>query len=47
MNADANYPMLDRQAGVALDHAVLHLDRAAHRVDDAAELDEIAVAGAS
>ena len=39
-------PSLGRQAGVALDHAVLHLDRAAHRVDDAAKLDENAVAGA-
>ena len=27
-------------AGVALDHGVLHLDGAAHGVDDAAELDE-------
>ena len=35
-----------RHAGVALDHAVLHLDRAAHGVDDAAKLDEAAVAGA-
>ena len=34
-----------RQAGVALDHALLHLDRAAHGVDHAAELDEAAVAG--
>ena len=34
------------EAGVALDHAVLHLDRAAHGVDHAAELDEAAVAGA-
>ena len=33
-------------AGVALDEAVLNLDRAAHRVDDAAELDDRAVAGA-
>ena len=33
-------------AGVALDHGVLHFDRAAHRVDDAAELDDAAVAGA-
>ena len=33
-------------AGVALDHAVLHFDRAAHGVDDAAELDDAAVAGA-
>ena len=31
---------------VALDHGVLHFDRAAHRVDDAAELDNAAVAGA-
>ena len=37
---------LGRQAGVALDHAVLHLDGAAHGVDHAAELDEVAVAGA-
>ena len=41
MNAD---PELDaalrRQAGVALDEAVLDLDRAAHRVDHAAEFDE-------
>ena len=35
-----------RHAGVALDHRVLHFDRAAHRVDDAAELDERPVAGA-
>ena len=35
-----------RHAGVAFDHGVLHLDRAAHRVDDAAELDDAAVAGA-
>ena len=27
-------------AGVALDHGVLHFDRAAHGVDDAAELDD-------
>ena len=33
-------------AGVALDHAVLHLDGAAHGVDHAAELDESSVAGA-
>ena len=33
-------------ARVALDHGVLHFDRAAHRVDDAAELDDAAVAGA-
>jgi hypothetical protein len=47
MNADPEfYAALRRQAGVALDKAVLHFDRAAHRVDPAAELDEAAVAGA-
>ena len=47
MNADAELdPALGRHARVALDHAVLHFDRAAHRVDHAAELDEAAVAGA-
>ena len=47
MDADAELDaLLGRQAGVALDHAALHLDRAAHRVDDAAELDDRAVAGA-
>ena len=41
MNADAELDAaLGRQAGVALDHAVLHLDGAAHRVDHAAKLDE-------
>ena len=47
MNADAKVdaPLL-RQAGIALDQAVLHFDRAAHRVDHAAEFDETAVAGA-
>ncbi len=34
-----------RQASIALDRAVLHLDRTAHRVDRAAKLDEAAVAG--
>jgi hypothetical protein len=33
-------------AGVALDHGVLDFDRAAHRVDDAAEFDDGSVAGA-
>ena len=47
MNADAEFDAaLGRQAGVALDHAVLHFDGAAHRVDHAAKLDEAAVAGA-
>ena len=37
MNADAEFDAaLLRQAGVALDHAVLHLDGATHRVDHAA-----------
>ena len=47
MNADAELdtPVL-RHAGVALDHRVLHLDGAAHRVDHAAELDDRPVAGA-
>jgi hypothetical protein len=47
MNADAKFDAaLGRQTGVALDQAVLHLDRAAHGVNDAAELDETTVAGA-
>ena len=47
MNADPEYDAaIGRQAGVALDHAVLHLDRATHRVDDAAKLDKDPVAGA-
>ena len=47
MNADAKLDAtFGRQAGVALDHAGLHLERAAHCVDHAAELDDRAVAGA-
>ena len=47
MNADAKLdPLLGRQAGVALGHAVLHFDCAAHGVDNASELDDAAVAGA-
>ena len=47
MNADAKFDALVRRdAGVALDHAGLHFECAAHRVDDAAELDDAAVAGA-
>ena len=47
MDADPEfYAALRRQARVALDHAALHFDRAAHRVDHAAELDEGAVTGA-
>src|SRR5580704_9345672 len=47
MNADAELDAaIFRHADVALDHAALHLDGATHGVDDAAELDEAAVAGA-
>jgi hypothetical protein len=47
MNADAELDAtVLRQPGVALHHAVLHLDPAAHRVDHAAELHQDAVAGA-
>ena len=47
MNADAKFDALvGRDARVALDHGVLHFERAAHRVDDAAELDDAAIAGA-
>jgi len=47
MNAEAELDAtLGRRASVALDHAVLHLDPAAHRVDYAAELNDAAVAGA-
>ena len=47
MNADAEFDAALRwQAGVALDHAVLHFDGAAHRIDDAAKLHEGSVAGA-
>ena len=45
MNADAKLDAaLGRQSGVALDQAVLHLNRKAHRVDHAAKLDEDPVA---
>src|SRR6202035_1787806 len=47
MNADAKLDAtLRRNAGVALDHAVLHLDGATHSVNDAAELNKTSVAGA-
>jgi hypothetical protein len=47
MNADAELDAaLGRKASVALDHAVLHLDGAAHGVDNAAKLDDASVAGA-
>ena len=47
MNADSKVDAaVVGHAGVALGHAVLHFDRASDRVDDAAKLDEDAVAGA-
>ncbi len=44
-DAELDAPVL-QHPGVALDEAVLHFDRAAHGVDNAAELDDRAVAGA-
>ena len=35
-----------RLSGATLDHGVLHFECAAHRVDDAAKLDDAAIAGA-
>ena len=47
MNANPKLDaLLGRHPGVALDHSGLDFDRAAHRVDHAAELDDRAVAGA-
>ena len=47
MDADAELDAaLGRKPGVALDHAVLHLDGAAYGIDHASELDEDAVTGA-
>ena len=47
VNADPELDAtLGRKAGVALDHAVLHLDGAAHGINHAAKLDDAAVAGA-
>ena len=47
MNADAKLDAaLGRDPGIALDHRVLHLDRAANRIDHAAEFDDAAVAAA-
>ena len=47
MNADPEFnTAILRDACVALDHRVLHLDGAAHRVYDAAEFDERPIAGA-
>jgi hypothetical protein len=45
MDADAKLgTALGRQASVALDHAVLHFDGAAHGIHHAAKLDEDAIA---
>jgi hypothetical protein len=47
MDADAELnPSILWQPCIALDHAVLHFDRATRRVNDAAEFDDAAVAGA-
>jgi hypothetical protein len=47
VNADPEFDAsLGRQTCIPFDHAVLHFNRAPHRVDDAAEFDERAVAGA-
>ena len=46
MDADTKFnALLLREARIAINHAVLDFDGAAHGVDDAAELDERAVAG--
>ena len=46
IDADAELdPPLRRDGGVAHGHLALHVDRAAHRIDDAAELHQQAVAG--
>jgi hypothetical protein len=44
-NAKLDAP-LGWNARIALDHAVLHLDGAAHRVDNAAEFNDGSIAGA-
>ena len=47
MNADAKFDTaLRRKTGIALDHAALHFDGAAHGVDDAAKLDDGSIARA-
>ena len=35
-----------REAGIALDHSVLHFDGATHGLDHAAEFDEASIPGA-
>jgi hypothetical protein len=45
VDSDAKlYTALGRQPGIALDHAVLNLDSAAHGVDYAADFDQRSVA---
>ena len=47
MDADAEFDALvGRNLGVALDHRPLDFNGAVHRIDDAPELDNCAVAGA-
>jgi len=47
VDADAKLDAtLIRQPGIALDHAVLHLDGAAHSIHDAAEFGQHLIAGA-
>ena len=47
MDSDAKLDaLLGWNARIALEHAVLHLDGAAHRVDNAAELNNGSIAGA-
>ena len=46
MDANAKVdPAIGRHASIALDHALLNFDRAAHRVDHTAELDNGPIAG--
>ena len=46
IDADAQFDAaVRRDAGVPLGHRLLHLDRAAHRIDDAGKLHQQAVAG--
>ena len=41
IDADAKVdPLFGRHTGIALGHATLHVDRAAHRIDDAGELEQ-------
>ena len=38
-------PLIGRQTGIALGHATLHVDRAAHRIDYTGEFQQQAIAG--